>query len=83
MDYKTQHLTTSGYLKSTVAIPGWAQEMIDHPEGTGNTTDAFTKVPQLYRAVMLRANALACVPFVVRKGEKLVSWPFHKRSANC
>ena len=76
MDYKTQHLTTSGYLKSTVAIPGWAQEMIDHPEGTGNTTDAFAKVPQLYRAVMLRANALACVPFVVRKGEKLVSWPF-------
>ncbi len=76
MEYKTQHLTSSGYLKSTVAIPGWAQEMIEHPEGRSNPTDAFAKVPQLYRAVMLRANALACVPFVVRKGEKLVSWPF-------
>ena len=76
MEYKTQHLTSSGYLKSTVAIPGWAQEMIEHPEGRSNPTDAFAKVPQLYRAVMLRATALACVPFVVRKGDKLVSWPF-------
>ncbi len=47
MEYKTQHLTSSGYLKSTVAIPGWAQEMIEHPEGRGNPTDAIAKVPQL------------------------------------
>jgi HK97 family phage portal protein len=76
MEYTRQLLSTSGHLKATVAIPGWAQEMIDHPEGRGNAVDAFAKVPQLYRAVMLRAQALACVPFIVRKGEKLVSWPF-------
>lgn len=76
MAYTTQPLISSGYLKSTVAIPSWAQEMIDHPEGRSSATDAFGKVPQMYRAVMLRANALACVPFVVRKGEALVSWPF-------
>ena len=71
-----QLLNIGGHTKATIAIPGWAQEMIDHPEGVGNTTQAYGKVPQMYRAVMLRANALACVPFIVHKGEKLVSWPF-------
>ena len=71
-----QLLNIGGHTKATIAIPGWAQEMIDHPEGVGNTTQAYGKVPQVYRAVMLRANALACVPFIVHKGEKLVSWPF-------
>lgn len=69
-------LDIGGHTKATIAIPAWAQEMIDHPEGVGNTTQAYGKVPQMYRAVMLRANALACVPFIVHKGEKLVSWPF-------
>ena len=71
-----QLLNIGGHTKATIAIPGWAQEMIDHPEGVGNTTQAYGKVPQMYRAVALRANALACVPFIVHKGEKLVSWPF-------
>ena len=71
-----QLLNIGGHTKATIAIPAWAQEMIDHPEGVGNTTQAYGKVPQMYRAVALRANALACVPFIVHKGEKLVSWPF-------
>ena len=71
-----QLLNIGGHTKATVAIPAWAQEMIDHPEGRNSAFEAYKKVPQLYRAVTMRANALACVPFVVRKGEKLVSWPF-------
>jgi len=71
-----QLVNIGGHTKATVAIPAWAQEMIDHPEGRSSAFDAYKKVPQLYRAVTLRANALACVPFVVRKGDKLVSWPF-------
>ena len=76
MTYTSQALPINKFIKSTVAIPSWAQEMIDHPEGRNNTTEAYAKVPQLYRAVSMRANALACVPFVVRKNNKITTWPF-------
>ena len=44
---------TERFFQRTVAIPGWAQEMCEHPDGRSHPTDAFAKVPQLYRAVKI------------------------------
>jgi len=60
--------------KSVIAIPAWAQQMIDNGGEVNSTVDAYNKTPQLYRAVQMRANALAAMPFVLRKNDKLTSW---------
>ena len=34
-------LNIGGHTKATVAIPAWAQEMIDHPEGRNSAFEAY------------------------------------------
>ena len=75
MSYTKTKLFDAGISsKSVIAIPAWAQQMIDNGGEVNSTVDAYNKTPQLYRAVQMRANALAAMPFVLRKNDKLTSW---------
>ena len=63
--------------KAAIGIPGWAQQLIDGEGSDGYTvTKTFAHSPILYRAVQLRANAISCIPYVIRKGTIEVPWPF-------
>ena len=75
MSYTKTSLVHNGQnTKSAIAIPAWAQQMIDNGGELNTAVDAYNKTPQLYRAVQMRANALAAMPFVLHKNDKLTSW---------
>ena len=73
---KTRVFETSASTKSAIAIPAWAQQMIDNGGELNTTVDAYNKTPQLYRAVQMRSNAIASIPFVITKGNKPVPWMY-------
>ena len=78
MAYTKQNIFESkfnGYTKSTIGIPDWAQQLINQGETNTSPQTAYAKVPQLYRAVQLRANSLASVPFKLESGKDLIDWP--------
>jgi HK97 family phage portal protein len=76
MDYKAFSLGGKE-AKAIVHIPGWAQALDQSTEVT-NSQSAFAFVPLVYRAVILRANAISSIPIaVLRKGTELEDgWPF-------
>ena len=77
MSYTKTSLVHNGQnTKSAIAIPAWAQQMIDNGGELNTAVDAYNKTPQLYRAVQMRANALAAMPFVLHKNDKLTSWSY-------
>jgi len=66
----------SGY-KTISYLPGWAQDNLDDTTNKINTTSqAYAYVPLIYRAVKLRANALASVSVSVYRGDTEIEWPF-------
>ena len=72
---RTKILESGDNTKTVIAIPEWAQQLLDREGQFSDASVAFAKTPQLYRAVQLRANALACVPFIIKRGETAVDWP--------
>ena len=73
---KTRVFETSASTKSAIAIPAWAQQMIDNGGELNTTIDAYNKTPQLYRAVQMRSNAISAIPFVITKSNKPVPWMY-------
>ncbi len=73
---KTKVYENNTSTKSAIAIPAWAQQMIDNGGELNTAIDAYNKTPQLYRAVQMRANALSAIPFVLTKANKPVSWMY-------
>jgi len=61
--------------KAIEAIPGWYNVAKKAGELYG-TIDAYEKVPMLYRAINLRADALGTVPFVLERNDVNVDYPF-------
>lgn len=61
--------------KAIEAIPGWYSVAKKAGELYG-TIDAYEKVPMLYRAINLRADALGTVPFVLERNDVNVDYPF-------
>lgn len=82
MAYSRQTLSTAKdtNVKSAIGIPGWAQALIDGNLDARDAQLAFSKAPQLYRAVTLRAHAMAGVPYCIYRGGASstteVEWPF-------
>lgn len=82
MAYFKQTLTTAAdsSTKTSIGIPGWAQALIDEGLEQRDAQLAFTKAPQLYRAVTLRANAMAGVPYKLcigtEESKNHADWPF-------
>ncbi len=69
--YKSQHT------KTVISIPAWAQQMADGDALAQGALHAYQRAPQLYRAVQMRSNALASVPYTIHDTRgNLVSWPF-------
>jgi HK97 family phage portal protein len=68
--------------KAIVSIPAWAEAMHSGAQGQkdtiGTPAAAYAYVPLVYRAVRLRADALARTPIYFTKldGETEVEWPF-------
>lgn len=57
------------------AIPGWVNALKNGNFVT-NPITAYEKVPVLYRAVNLRADALSSVPYKLVRDNRVVEWPF-------
>ena len=82
MAYSRQTLSTAKdtNVKSAIGIPGWAQALIDGNLDARDAQLAFSKAPQLYRAVTLRAHAMSGVPYCIYRGGSSstteVEWPF-------
>lgn len=57
------------------AIPGWVNALKNGNFVTDPIT-AYEKVPVLYRAVNLRADALSSVPYKLVRNNSVVTWPF-------
>lgn len=59
----------------TVSLPSWVDQL---REGSrlGSTIEAYQKSPMLYRAVNLRCDALANVPYRVERDGQLSDWYF-------
>lgn len=59
----------------TVTLPSWVEQL---REGTrlGSTIEAYEKSPMLYRAINLRCDALANVPYRVERDGQLSDWYF-------
>lgn len=57
------------------AIPGWVNALKNGNFVTDPIT-AYEKVPVLYRAVNLRADALSSVPYKLVRNNSVVAWPF-------
>ena len=82
MAYSRQTLSTAKdtNVKSAIGIPGWAQALIDGNLDARDAQLAFSKAPQLYRSVTLRAHAMAGVPYCIYRGGPSstteVEWPF-------
>lgn len=59
----------------TVSLPSWVDQL---REGSrlGSTIEAYQKSPMLYRAVNLRCDALANVPYRVERDGELSDWYF-------
>lgn len=72
---RTKLIENVGNTKTVISIPEWAQQMLDRDGQFADASVAFAKTPQLYRAVQLRANAIACVPYIIKRGETAVDWP--------
>jgi len=67
---------SDGPVKAIVSVPGWVEELGNSDQrGAGDPISAWSSVPLLYRAVNLRCQSLAAVPFVVFKGDDEVEWP--------
>lgn len=63
-------------IKAITEIPGWLTRLTD--DGVPDSNAAlYHSVPILYRAIQLRCDALASVPFAIyRGGEEEVGWPY-------
>ena len=72
--------TNSKNYKAIVTIPGWANRFangeLSDPVNIRNTADAYSYIPLIYRAIMLRCDALTSTPIHVFKGESENKWPF-------
>ena len=64
-------------VKAIVSVPGWVENLTGGSSAK-TTEGAYAAVPLLYRAVMLRAQSIAAVPFFVFDGEDAVDWPFEE-----
>ena len=62
--------------KAVVSIPSWASALIDNDmQATNTPLKAYRVSPILYRAVQLRANALASIPFILSTMQgKEIDW---------
>ena len=70
-------LFTTHNTKTVISIPAWAQQMADGDTLGGSALQAYQRAPQLYRAVQMRANSLAAVPFTIHDTRgNAVEWPF-------
>ena len=58
-----------------VSLPAWV-EQLQTQDKLRNTQDAYAKVPMLYRAVNLRADAISSVPFRVERNGEPSEWYF-------
>ena len=74
--YKTTLYDDKHNIKATIGLPGWAQAMLDNGGQTGDPIKLYNRVPQLFRAVQLRAQALSSVPFIINAGNRISDWPF-------
>lgn len=71
------NLFTTHNTKTVISIPAWAQQMADGDSIGGNPQSAYTRAPQLYRAVQMRANSLSAVPFAIHDTRgNIAEWPF-------
>jgi phage portal protein BeeE len=57
------------------AIPGWVNAL-KNGLYVNDPITAYEKVPVLYRAVNLRADALSSVPYKLVRNNTVVEWPF-------
>lgn len=57
------------------SIPGWVNAL-KNGYFVNDPVTAYEKVPVLYRAVNLRADALSSVPYKLVRNETVVAWPF-------
>lgn len=74
--FKTTLYDDKHNIKATIGLPGWAQAMLDNGGQTGDPIKLYGRVPQLFRAVQLRAQALSSVPFIITAGNRISQWPF-------
>lgn len=51
---------------------------VEHGDKLGTTSQAYSWVPALHRAVNLRASALGTVPAQLYRGDNEVNWPFRQ-----
>ena len=59
----------------TVTLPSWVEQLRDSTK-LGSTIEAYSKSPLLYRAVNLRCDAIATVPYRVERDGQLSDWYF-------
>lgn len=57
--------------------PGW-WDKLRGSDAVIDVADAYSKVPMLYRAVNLRCDALATVPYEVYRNNTQVEWPWEQ-----
>ena len=62
-------------MKAITNIPGWEDRLNDADKVT-NSSNSFSMVPLIFRAVRLRCNAISSVPMSILRGENEVTWPF-------
>jgi HK97 family phage portal protein len=58
-----------------VSLPAWV-EQIQTQDKLRDTAEAYKKVPMLYRAINLRADAISSVPFRVERNGEPSEWYF-------
>jgi HK97 family phage portal protein len=57
-----------------VGIPSWAETMGQEVNRLSNGADAYARVPLVFRAVNIRCNSLASMPFQLYKGKNEIEW---------
>ena len=66
----------AGNIKTIVSVPGWADTFGQSTGKVTKTSDAYSYVPLLYRALQLRCGALSSVPLSLYNGENVIDWPY-------
>jgi HK97 family phage portal protein len=61
--------------KSTITVPAWVAAL-ERSNGAVDEQGAYNSVPLIFRAVLLRSNAVAGAPYRIMKGESETDWPF-------
>lgn len=64
----------------TINFPGWMQSM-SRSGRIATASDAYEIVPQLYRAVNLRCDAISTVPYTLTRRGEPVDWPWRQTVA--